>query len=154
MKMGFKNFFSFRQKGYRLRRMIPCFLLTVVPVFHSCEMFDSEMIVTIKYDPVEMYGIDMALVYKYLSEGYYDKVVIVMLPNENSRYFNAEKWHKVTNNLLDVYVAGNGFQHVGSQGEIIVEKEIPEGSRDSIGIRYEDARLLECHYIKIIERGK
>lgn len=152
--MGFKKFFSFRQKGYRLRRMIPCFLLTVAPLFHSCEMFESEYVATIKYDPVEMHGIDMALVYKYLSEGYYDKVVIVVLPNEGSRYFNADKWHNVTNNILDVYTAGNGVQRVGSHGEIIVEKKIPENSRDSIGIRYEDAGLLECHYITITERGK
>lgn len=154
MKHGDRKIFSFKYKNYRLRRIIPYFLLAVAPVFHSCEMFDSEYVATIEYDPVDMPGIDMNLVYKYLSEGYYDKVVIVMLPNDSSRYFNADKWHAVTNNVLDVYNIGNGVRRVGSRGEIIVAKKIPEDSRDSIGIRYEDSRLLEYHYITITERGK
>ncbi|MCR4917824.1 MAG: hypothetical protein K5912_02655 [Alphaproteobacteria bacterium] len=157
MKKTKLPFYRFSQKvKYHLGRVLSFsslpFLLS--GGMQSCETFNPEYVVTIKYDPVEMPGIDMWLVNKYLSEGFYDKVVIVMIPNEDSRYFSTDKWHTVTNNLLDVYVAGNGCQHVGSHGEVIVKKIIPETSRDSIGIRYEDARLLECHYITITEREK
>ena len=148
-----RKIFSFKQNDYRLGCLVPAFLLAIIPVFKSCSLFEVHETVTINYDPVETPYIDMGLVYKYLEEDYYDKIVISVIPNEGSKDFRPEKFHAITNNIMDVFLAGRGYEHVESHGEIIVNKIITD-KKDSIGINYEDAFLLEGHSIKIIERGK